>query len=533
MAVLKLSNAQEDLAARGRLGAAGRRVKTWSSRVAAECRLQVTDGRMQRGEADGDCDTTIAEAALEPSLLRRVVVEAVTPRGRRGAPSGEAHGRRGRRRRGGRLRRRPRRARRGAAVAAARRGGVAAKPRWRRSATTAGALPSPARSSSPTTSSRSRAGSIAARRWQHGLEKKIAAGQDVSSERLEGTQLRPTDGGRSHATRYARVLRGRRRARARAVRRVVRDVPALGRHRSDRAARRSRKPQRGCPTSRRWASTSSTCRRSIRSARSFRKGRNNSLTPRPGDPGSPWAIGADEGGHTAVEPGLGTLDDFDRFVARGARATTSRSRSTSRSRRRPIIPTSSEHPSVVPPSPRRHDQVRREPAEEIPGHLPVRLRVGRLAGALARAEGRDRVLDRARRDRSSASTTRTPSRSASGSGRSARSARRIPDAIFLAEAFTRPKIMRYLAKAGFSQSYTYFTWRNTKAELEEYFTELTADRRRASTCGRTFRQHARHPARVPADGRARRRSRCAWCSRRRSAPATASTAASSCARTRR
>ena len=48
--------------------------------------------------------------------------------------------------------------------------------------------------------------------------------------------------------------------------------------------------------------------------RSFRKGRNNSLTPRPDDPGSPWAIGSEEGGHTAVEPGLGTLDDFDRFV---------------------------------------------------------------------------------------------------------------------------------------------------------------------------------------------------------------------------
>src|SRR6185369_3259358 len=48
-----------------------------------------------------------------------------------------------------------------------------------------------------------------------------------------------------------------------------------------------------------------------------------------------------------------------------------------------------------------------------------------------------------------------------------------PDAIFLAEAFTRPKIMRHLAKIGFSQSYSYFTWRNTKEELEEYFTELT------------------------------------------------------------
>ncbi len=61
---------------------------------------------------------------------------------------------------------------------------------------------------------------------------------------------------------------------------------------------------------------------------------------------------------------------------------------------------------------------------------------------------------------------------------------RHPDAIFLAEAFTRPKMMKRLAKVGFTQSYTYFTWRNTKAELTEYLTELTTDECR-STCGRT------------------------------------------------
>ena len=53
--------------------------------------------------------------------------------------------------------------------------------------------------------------------------------------------------------------------------------------------------------------------------RSFRKGRNNALEAAPGDPGSPWAIGAEEGGHKAVEPGLGTIDDFDRFVAAAAK----------------------------------------------------------------------------------------------------------------------------------------------------------------------------------------------------------------------
>ena len=123
-------------------------------------------------------------------------------------------------------------------------------------------------------------------------------------------------------------------------------------------------------------------------------------------------------------PGLGTLADFDRFVG-------PRRDASARDRARHRLPGLARSPlrhgtsGVVPASPRRHDQVRGEPAEEIPGHLPVRLRVGGLAGAVARAEGGDRVLDRARRDASSASTTRTPSRSASGSGRSARSARRI------------------------------------------------------------------------------------------------------------
>ena len=62
---------------------------------------------------------------------------------------------------------------------------------------------------------------------------------------------------------------------------------------------------------------------------------------------------------------------------------------------------------------------------------------------------------------------------------------RHPDVIFLAEAFTRPKVMKRLAKVGFTQSYSYFTWRNTKAELTEYLTELTTTECRALSCGRT------------------------------------------------
>ena len=77
----------------------------------------------------------------------------------------------------------------------------------------------------------------------------------------------------------------------------------------------SRPPPSGCPRWPRWGSTSSTSRRSTRSASVNRKGRNNTLDPGPDDVGSPWAIGSAEGGHDAVHPDLGTIEDFDAFVA--------------------------------------------------------------------------------------------------------------------------------------------------------------------------------------------------------------------------
>ena len=69
-----------------------------------------------------------------------------------------------------------------------------------------------------------------------------------------------------------------------------------------------------------------------------------------------------------------------------------------------------------------------------------------------------------------------------------------PDVIFLSEAFTKPKMMKALAKAGFTQSYTYFTWRTTKAELTEYFTELTQTDMREYFRGNLWHEHARHSA---------------------------------------
>ena len=109
--------------------------------------------------------------------------------------------------------------------------------------------------------------------------------------------------------------------------------------------------------------------------RSFRKGPNNSLESRPGDPGSPWAIGSSEGGHTAVEPGLGTIDDFDRFVEAAGRHGLEIALDLAY-QASPGSSVRSQSPRLVPPAPGWDDQVRGEPAEEVPGHLPAELRVG-------------------------------------------------------------------------------------------------------------------------------------------------------------
>ena len=82
--------------------------------------------------------------------------------------------------------------------------------------------------------------------------------------------------------------------------------------------------------------------------------------------------------------------------------------------------------------------------------------------------------------------------------------RRWPDAIFLSEAFTKPKMMKVLAKAGFTQSYTYFTWRNTKQGLTEYFTELTQSEAAEDDAAESLAEHAGHSAELSAVRRAAR-----------------------------
>ena len=131
------------------------------------------------------------------------------------------------------------------------------------------------------------------------------------------------------------------------------------------------------------ASTSSTCRRSTRSASRTARAGTTRRTAEPGDPGSPWAIGSAEGGHTAVDPELGTIEDFERLVARrGASSGRDRARLRDPVLARP--PVAAGAPRVVPPPPRRDAQVRREPAQALPGHLQRQLRQRGLAGRCGR-----------------------------------------------------------------------------------------------------------------------------------------------------
>ncbi len=321
------------------------------------------------------------------------------------------------------------------------------------------------------------------RSWAEDLRKRLAAGMDVTSELLEGAALlrgalaRVVGADRRRLE--ARLERGRGRDRrrppcapaaqrgdrgdprrlpgprggdavrpgarggggplARPLRRLVRAVPAV--------AESSAGPTRHLPGLHRaaagrspaWASTCSICRRSIRSADSFRKGRNNALEAGPDDPGSPWAIGNEHGGHKAIEPALGTLDDFRRLRPRRPRP-----RDGGRARlRAPVLarpPLGDGASRVVPPPTRRDDQVRGEPAEEVPGHLPAELLRPGARGALGGVRRGSSSSGSSRGSASSAWTTRTRSRSRSGTWVIAEVQAVHPDVIFLAEAFTRPRV---------------------------------------------------------------------------------------------
>jgi starch synthase (maltosyl-transferring) len=205
--------------------------------------------------------------------------------------------------------------------------------------------------------------------------------------------------------------------------------------------------------------------------RSFRKGPNNSLTSAPGDPGSPWAIGSAEGGHTAIDPGLGTFEDFDAFQAEARRLGLEVALDLAW-QCSPDHPWVTEHPEWFRHRPDGTIKYAENPPKKYQDIYPLDFACEEWR-ALWHA-----LLDVTRfwmRRGVRIFRVDNPHTKSFGFWEwlIARAHAEYPDAIFLAEAFTRPKLMRYLAKAGFTQSYTYFTWRNEKTELEEYLTELT------------------------------------------------------------
>lgn len=205
--------------------------------------------------------------------------------------------------------------------------------------------------------------------------------------------------------------------------------------------------------------------------RLHRKGPNNSLQAGPNEPGSPYAIGSDEGGHDAVHPDLGTLEDFRAFVARAGELGMEVALDFA-IQCAPDHPWVREHPqwfSFRPDGTIRYAENPPKKYQDIVNpdlNGPHRAQIWEalrevLEFWIAQGVKTFRV--------DNPHTKPVPMWEwMIGTLRA-----RHPELVFLSEAFTRPPMLKTLARVGFTQSYTYFTWRNTKAELTEYLTELT------------------------------------------------------------
>ena len=202
-----------------------------------------------------------------------------------------------------------------------------------------------------------------------------------------------------------------------------------------------------------------------------RKGRNNSVTSEPGEPGSPYAIGGPAGGHKMVEPTLGTLRDFDWLVkkvrAKGLEIALDFAINCS-----PDHPYVRDHPDWFYQRPDGSIKYAENPPKRYEDIYPLNFHCDDWK-ALWQEMKSIIVFWCARGVRIFRVDNPHTKPVAFWNWLIEGVQSEYPDAIFLSEAFTKPKMMKALAKAGFTQSYSYFTWRNTKAELIEYFTELT------------------------------------------------------------
>ncbi|WP_328504484.1 alpha-1,4-glucan--maltose-1-phosphate maltosyltransferase [Streptomyces sp. NBC_00457] len=204
----------------------------------------------------------------------------------------------------------------------------------------------------------------------------------------------------------------------------------------------------------------------------FRKGRNNTLNPSAEDVGVPWAIGSPEGGHDAIHPQLGGFEDFDWFVGQ-ARALGMEVALDFALQCSPDHPWVDKHPQWFHHRPDGSIAYAENPPKKYQDIYPVAFDAdmdGLVAETLRvlrlwMAHG-VRIF---RVDNPHTKPVVFWQRVLADIGRTD------PDVIFLAEAFTRPAMMHTLAQIGFQQSYTYFTWRNSKQELTEYLSELSGE----------------------------------------------------------
>ncbi|MTI39522.1 alpha-1,4-glucan--maltose-1-phosphate maltosyltransferase [Fulvivirga lutimaris] len=203
----------------------------------------------------------------------------------------------------------------------------------------------------------------------------------------------------------------------------------------------------------------------------FRKGKNNSTKALPGEPGSPWAIGGKAGGHTEILPELGTLSDFKSLIKAADKHGIELAMDFAL-QCAPNHPYVKQHPQWFKWRPDGSVQYAENPPKKYQDILPIHFECDDWQNlwdelvdvALYWAKQGIRIF---RVDNPHTKPFRF------WEYLIAKVKAKYPDFLFLAEAFTRPKIMAQLAKVGFSQSYSYFTWRNSKHELMEYLTELS------------------------------------------------------------
>ncbi len=205
--------------------------------------------------------------------------------------------------------------------------------------------------------------------------------------------------------------------------------------------------------------------------RAFRKGKNNSLEPAKDDVGSPWAIGGEAGGHKDILPELGTLQDFKKFLktAESLELNVALDIAFQCSPDHPYV---KEHPEWFKKRPDGTIQYAENPPKKYQDIYPFDFESEDWQGLWTELKSVvqywvDQGVKVFRVDNPHTKPF------AFWEWLIQDIKKKHPEVVFLAEAFTRPQVMGYLAKAGFSQSYTYFTWRNTKWELTQYLTELT------------------------------------------------------------